>query len=101
MHSPESLQIAPSIIMPNDSAQVRDLKQKLNEVIQKFEEAYRYLHMDVRIRDFREMPPHPSISHSRWKFVENPTTGDLELYHRTGGVWAPSGWAVEGDMTYP
>lgn len=101
MHSPESLKIDPSIILPSDSLQMRDLKQKLNEVIKKLDEAYRLLHMDVRIMDFRELPPHASISHSSWKFYENPTTGDLELWHRDGDSWGKTYWDVIGNLTRP
>ena len=99
MHSPVSLQIQSSIVLPGDSEQIKSLKQKLNEVIQKLDEAFRLLHMDVRIMDFRELPPHASISHSSWKFYENPTTGDLELYHRSGSDWGKSYWDIIGDLT--
>lgn len=99
MRAPVSLQIAPSIILPADSDPIKQLKQKLNEVIQKLDEAYRLLHMDVRISDFRELPPHASISHSSWKFYENPTTGDLELWHRDGSAWGKSYWDIIGNLT--
>ena len=99
MHAPVNLNIKPAIILPNDSQPVQELKKKLNELILRFDELYRLLRADVEIMDFREMPPHYSVSHSRWKFVENPTTGDLELYHRSNNVWAPSGWSVIGDIT--
>jgi hypothetical protein len=99
MQSPESLQIKPSIILPGDSEQIRLLKQKLNEVIRKLDEAYRLLHMDVRIMDFRELPPHASIDHASWKFYENPITGDLELWHRDGNTWAYTHWSEIGNLT--
>jgi len=99
MHAPTSLQIAPSIILPGDNEQMKLLKQKLNEVIGKLDEAYRLLHMDVRIMDFRELPPHASISHSAWKFVENETNGDLELWHRSGADWGSTYWSLIGDLT--
>ena len=99
MRSPESLQITPMLVMQSDSPQVKDLKQKMNELIKKLEEAYRYLHMDVRIRDYRELPPHASISHSSWKFVESKTTGDLELWHRDGASWGTTHWAIIGNLT--
>ena len=101
MHAPESLQITPMLVIQGDSPQVSDLKQKVNELIKKLEEAYRYLHMDVRIIDFREKPPHYSTSHSRWKFYENPTTGDLELWHRSEDTWSKTYWEVRGDLTWP
>jgi predicted NACHT family NTPase len=101
MHSPESLQITPSIILPGDNEQIKLLKQKLNEVIKKLDEAYRLLHMDCRIFDMREPPPHASISHSAWKFVENKTNGDLELWHRSGADWGSTYWSVIGDLTRP
>ena len=99
MHSPESLQIERALIMPNDSEQIKQLKQKLNEVIRKFDEVYRLLHMDVRVMDFRELPPHAAIDHASWKFYENPTTGDLELWHRSGSSWGKTYWDIIGDLT--
>lgn len=99
MHAPTSLQIAPTIILPGDNEQVKLLKEKLNEVIKKLDEAYRLLHMDVRIMDFRELPPHASISHSSWKFYENPETGDLELWHRDGDSWGSTYWSIIGNLT--
>jgi len=99
MRSPVSLQIKPSIILPGDSEQIRSLKDKLNEVVKKLEEAYRLLHMDVRIMDFRELPPHASMNYASWKFYENPTTGDLELYHRSGDDWGKTYWDIIGDLT--
>ncbi len=99
MHSQESLQIQPSIILPGDSEQIRLLKQKLNEVIRKLDEAYRLLHMDVRVMDFREPTPHASIDHASWKFVENLENGDLELWHRSGNSWGEIHWSIIGDLT--
>lgn len=99
MHSQESLQIQPSIVMPGDNEQISLLKQKLNEVIRKLDEAYRLLHYDVRIMDFRELPPHASIDHASWKWYENPTTGDLELWHRDGDTWAKTHWDIIGNVT--
>ena len=85
--------------MPGDGEQIILLKKKLNEVIRKLDEAYRLLHMDVRIMDFREPVPHASISHSSWKFVENLTTGDLELWHRDGDSWGKTYWDIIGNLT--
>jgi len=99
MRSPESLHIAPEIILPGDSEQTKGLKVKINEVIKKVDEFVRLIHMDVRIMDYRELPPHASISHSSWKHYENPTTGDLELWHRTGDTWSKSYWDIIGDLT--
>ena len=99
MRAPVSLQIAPSIILPGDNAEMKLLKQKLNEVIGKLDEAYRLLHMDVRIFDMRELPPHASISHSSWKWYENPETGDLELWHRSGDAWSKTYWDITGNLT--
>lgn len=99
MHSYESLQIEPEIILPGDSGQIVKIKQKLNEVILKLDEAYRILHYDVRVMDFREKPPHASIDHASWKWYENPTTGDLELWHRSGSTWGKTYWDIIGDLT--
>jgi len=99
MHSPEFLNIAPELILPNDSEQMRKIKQKLNEIIQRLDEAYRFLHMDVRVMDMRELPPHAGIDHASWKWVESSENGDLKLYHRSGDTWSDSGWSVIGDLT--
>lgn len=99
MHAPPFIQIQPAIILPGDSPQIRDLKNKLNEVIRKFDEVYRLLRADVAIFDFRELPPHAGIDHASWKWVEDETTGDLRLYHRSGDTWSDSGWSVIGDKT--
>ena len=99
MRSKESLQIQPSNILPGDSEQIKQLKTKLNEVIGKLDEAYRLLYSDVRIMDFRELPPHASMDHASWKWYENPTTGDLELWHRSGDDWSKTSWDVIGDLT--
>jgi len=99
MRAPVSLQIMPSVILPGDNEQIKLLKQKLNEVIKKLDEAYRLLHMDCRIYDMREPPPHASISHSSWKFVESSTNGDLLLYHRSGSSWGETYWSIIGDLT--
>jgi hypothetical protein len=99
MHSHESLQIQPAITMPGDNQQIALLKEKLNEVIRKLDEAYRLLHMDVRIMDFREAPPHAGIDHASWKWCENLSTGDLELWHRNGNTWSFIEWSVIGNLT--
>ena len=99
MRSKESLQIQPSNILPGDSEQIKQLKIKLNEVIGKLDEAYRLLYSDVRIMDFRELPPHAGMNHASWKWYENPTTGDLELWHRSEDTWAKTSWDVIGNLT--
>ena len=99
MHAPTSIQVQPAIPLPGDSPQIRDLKSKLNEVIRKFDEVYRLLRADVMIMDFRQLPPHAGIDHASWKFYENPTTGDLEIWHRTDAVWAKTYWDILGDKT--
>ena len=99
MHSPESLQIMPLIILPGDNEQIKLLKQKLNEVIGKLDEAYRLLYADVRARDYRELPPHASMNCASWKFVESSTNGDLLLYHRSGSNWGETYWSIIGDLT--
>lgn len=101
MHSHESLQIQPAIVLPGDSGPIIQLKQKLNEVIRKLDEAYRLLHMDVRIMDFRELPPHYKISHSAWKFYQDKDNGDLQLWHRSGNIWSKTFWTIRGDLTRP
>ena len=99
MRAPVSLQIAPLIILDGESEQIMLLKQKLNEVIQKLDEAYRLLHFDVRIMDFRELPPHASMNYASWKWYENPDNGDLELWHRSGDTWSKTHWDITGDLT--
>jgi len=99
MHAPVSIQVQPAIVLPGDSDQVRDLKNKLNEVIRKFDEVYRLLRADVAILDYRELPPHAGIDHASWKWVESSENGDLKLYHRSGDTWSDSGWSVIGDKT--
>lgn len=99
MHSPVSLQLTPENVMPGDSEQIKKIKQKLNEVIKALDEAYRLLRADVEIMDFREPPPHASISHSSWKWIENKENGDLELWHRSGSTWSKTYWDIIGDLT--
>jgi len=99
MRSKESLQIQPSNILPGDSEQIKQLKQKVNEVIQKLDEAYRLLYADVRARDYRELPPHASMDFASFKWYEDKATGDLRLYHRSGDTWSDTGWSVIGDVT--
>jgi hypothetical protein len=99
MQSPESLQIQPVLIIPGDNEQIVLLKKKLNQVIEKLDEAYRLLHMDVRIMDFREAPPHAGIDYSSWKWCENLINGDLELRHRNGDSWSFIEWSVIGNLT--
>jgi len=99
MRAPTSLQITPSIVLPGDNAEMKLLKQKLNEVIGKLDEAYRLLYADVRARDYRELPPHASMNFASWKWYENPSTGDLELWHRSGDTWSKTHWDITGNLT--
>jgi len=99
MHSPSTIQVPPAVISPDDSEQVKQLKTKMNEVIKRLDEVYRMLWGDVKIMDFRELPPSPQLSHSRWKFVEDHDTGDLDLWHKTNGIWVKSGWNIIGDIS--
>lgn len=99
MHSPQSLNIKPIILLPDDGQQVRQLKEYINALVRRLDEAYRLLHFDVRILDFRELPPHAGLNHSSWKFYENPTTGDLELWRRDASTWGKTYWDIIGEAT--
>ena len=88
MRAPTSLQITPSSVLPGDHAEMKLLKQKLNEVIGQLDEAY-----------YRELPPHASMNFASWKWYENPSTGDLELWHRSGDTWSKTHWDITGNLT--
>jgi hypothetical protein len=96
MRAPVSMQIQKEILLPNDRPEIVGLKLKINEILDRLDEYLRILRSDIEIMDFRELPPHYSVSHSKWKFVENAGNGDLQLYHKHENIWAPSGWAVIG-----
>lgn len=88
-------------VLPANSSNPDELMNKLNELIRKVDEVYRILRSDVQIMDLRELPPHYAIDHASWKWYEDPTTGDLRLYHRSGNIWSDTGWSVIGDLTRP
>jgi len=96
MKAPQNLNVQPVL---SNNPQV--IAAKVNELIRKLDEVLRLLHSDIKIMDFRELPPHYSIDHASWKWYQNPTTGDLELWHRTDNTWAKTSWDVIGDLTRP
>jgi len=94
MRAPVSMQIRKEILLPGDRPEIAELKFKINEILDRLDEYLRILRSDIEIFDMREMPPHFSISHARWKWVEDSDNHHLNLYHLSNEIWAPSGWRV-------
>jgi hypothetical protein len=86
------MQIQKEILLPNDRPEIVGLKLKINEILDRLDEYLRILRSDVEIMDMREYPPHGTISHSRWKWVEHASNHHLMLYHKANNIWAPTGW---------